>query len=294
VTPVHVEVPTRRFSHIHVDIVGPLPPSDGHTHLLTIVDRTTRWPEALPLQTTTTAACAAALFHGWIARFGMPDTITSDRGPQFSSQLWAELCQLLNIKHSMTTAYHPEANGMVERMHRRLKDALRARATSGTWLQNLPWVLLGIRTAPREDSGVSAAEAVFGNTLAVPGEFLSTPEQPEKFLEDLKVTMSGFKPTPTRHNISSRQRQSQQRELPPELRTARMVFVKNDGPKKPLAALYNGPFLVLDRNPQYFTLQLGEKVDQVAVSMDCSLQRYQMKQNQGSLHLVADRVKNRF
>jgi hypothetical protein len=68
----------------------------------------------------------------WRARYN-----TSDRGPQFSLQLWAELCQLLNIKLSMTTAYHSEANGMVERMHRRLKDALRTRATSGTWLQNL-------------------------------------------------------------------------------------------------------------------------------------------------------------
>jgi hypothetical protein len=185
-TPEKMEMPSRRFSHLHVDIVGPLPPSDGHTHLLTIVDRSTRWPEAIPLRSTTAAACASALFHGWIARFGIPDTITSDRGPQFASQLWSQVCQLLNIKHNMTTAYHPESNGMVERMHRRLKDALRARANTDSWLADLPWVLLGIRSTPREDSGSSAAEAVFGSTLTVPGEFFILPGAVRKIFQQFK------------------------------------------------------------------------------------------------------------
>jgi hypothetical protein len=68
--------------------------------------------------------CAAALLQGWIQRFGVPGIITSDRGPQFTSSLWAALCSLLSIKHTQTTAYHPQSNGLVERFHRRLKDAL--------------------------------------------------------------------------------------------------------------------------------------------------------------------------
>jgi hypothetical protein len=56
----HIPVPTRRFSHIHVDLVGPLPASKGCTHLFTIIDRTTRWPEAIPLSGTTTLDCASA------------------------------------------------------------------------------------------------------------------------------------------------------------------------------------------------------------------------------------------
>ena len=66
------EVPHRRFDHIHIDLVGPLPPSQGYTHLLTIVDRFTRWPEAIPLKGTDTETCARALVFHWIARFGMP------------------------------------------------------------------------------------------------------------------------------------------------------------------------------------------------------------------------------
>jgi transposase InsO family protein len=63
------------------------------------------------------------------------------------SALWAGLCSLLNIQHSPTTAYHPQSNGLVERFHRWLKDALRsgAAAADADWHDHLPWVLLGIR-----------------------------------------------------------------------------------------------------------------------------------------------------
>jgi hypothetical protein len=153
----HIPVPVRRFAHLHVDLVGPLPRSSGFSYLFTVVDRTTRWPEAIPLTSITAADCAAALLQGWIQRFGVPDTITSDRGPQFTSSLWASLCTLLSIKHTQTTAYHPQSNGLVERFHRRLKDALRARAAGVDWCVHVPWVLLGMPTAWREDSDFFAS-----------------------------------------------------------------------------------------------------------------------------------------
>ena len=67
-----IPVPPRRFTHVHVVIVGPLPTSRGYTYLLTILDRTTRWPEAVPLQDITAASCARAFMTGWVARFGVP------------------------------------------------------------------------------------------------------------------------------------------------------------------------------------------------------------------------------
>ncbi len=122
VKPLPIPVPQRRFAHIHIDLVGPLTISLGHSHILTIIDRTSRWMEAIPLTNTAATDVAAALFSGWISRFGVPDTITSDRGPQFTYNIWNSLCLLLQIKHRPTTAYHPQANGMVERLHRRLKE----------------------------------------------------------------------------------------------------------------------------------------------------------------------------
>lgn len=145
-----ISMPQRRFDHIHVDLVGPLPPSNGYTHLLTVVDRFSRWPEAIPLSDITAASCAQVLITHWIARFGIPVDMSSDRGPQFTSQLWASVAQLLGTTLHHTTAYHPQANGLVERFHRYLKSALRARLTGPNWTKELPWVLLGIRTAPKK------------------------------------------------------------------------------------------------------------------------------------------------
>ncbi len=67
-------------------------------------------------------------------------------------------------------------NGTVERLHRRLKDALRARAAAATWSEELPFVLLRLRAEPREDTGLSLAEAVFGAQIVLPNKFLQNDE----------------------------------------------------------------------------------------------------------------------
>jgi cleavage and polyadenylation specificity factor subunit 1 len=102
------------------DLVGLLQYSNNFNHIFTIIDRTSKWMEAIPLSDTSMAACAKALTFSWISRFGVPETITSDYGPQFISNLWFKLSEMLHISHKQTTAYHPESNGEVKRLHRRL------------------------------------------------------------------------------------------------------------------------------------------------------------------------------
>ena len=79
---------------------------------------------------------------------------------------------MLGIKQQHTTAYHPQVNGMVERLHRQLKDSLKARTTSPHWMEHLPFTILGLRTTWREEPGCSPAELVYGSTLRIPGEFI--------------------------------------------------------------------------------------------------------------------------
>ncbi|XP_037557598.1 uncharacterized protein LOC119434526, partial [Dermacentor silvarum] len=86
-----------------------------------------------------------------------------------------ELKSLLTTKTALklqTTAYHPIRNGMVERFHRQLKSALAA-TEERNWMEALPLILLGIRTAVKTDIGCSAAELVYGTTLCLPGEFFT-------------------------------------------------------------------------------------------------------------------------
>ncbi|MFN9982364.1 MAG: DDE-type integrase/transposase/recombinase, partial [bacterium] len=234
---------------MHVDLVGPLPISSGFTYLFTVVDRTTRWPEAIPLAGISAAECAAALFSGWIQRFGLPAYITSDRGAQFTSSLWAALCDLLSITHITTTAYHPQSNGLVERFHRRLKDSLRARLAGADWQDHLPWVLLGIRSSVPLEGGLSPAEAVMGCQPLLPGQFLSVGEPPlDGFLEELHASSLKV-PRPVSHKNTQLPTS-----LPAQLMAADFVLVRRDGVSPPLSQPYDGPYKVICRSLHSFQL----------------------------------------
>jgi transposase InsO family protein len=129
--------------------------------------------EAIPLVEMSAVACAKALAFSWISRFGVPKTITTDRGPQFTSNLWSQLCSMLNIAHRQMTAYHPESNGAVERLHRRLNDALCAHSAAATWAEELPFVLLGLRTKPREELVIPQLNLLMEPQLFYPMSFCS-------------------------------------------------------------------------------------------------------------------------
>ncbi len=89
--PIHV--PRRKFAHIHIDLVSSFQVSkEGNTHLLTMADWAARLAEAVPVSGTSVPDCAEAFFQGWISRFGVPDQIISNRGAQFTSEVWSSLC----------------------------------------------------------------------------------------------------------------------------------------------------------------------------------------------------------
>jgi hypothetical protein len=83
---------------------------------------------------------------------------------------------MLHISRRQTTAYHPESNGAVERLHCRLKDVLREHVAAATWSKEFPFVLIGLRAQLREDTGLSSAEAVYGAPFVLPNEFLQGDE----------------------------------------------------------------------------------------------------------------------
>ena len=222
------------------------------------------WLEAVPIPNAETITVARAYVQNWVARFGVPQHMTSDRGPQFVSELWTAMSNLLGTELHPTTAYHPQANGLIERNHRDVKAALKCRLTGPNWVDELPWVLLGLRTAPKEDLGSSSSELVYGSPLAVPGDFFpdSQPQSTSQELQRQRDRVGSLKPIPTSTHCSEHSRQPN---VPGALKDAKFVFVRRDARKTPLQNPYDGPFEVIERAPKHFVLQLGNEQDSVSI-----------------------------
>jgi hypothetical protein len=120
--PPVIPILQRRFSHLHVDLAGPLQYSNNFNYIFTIIDRTSKWMKTIPISDMSAAACAKALTFSLISLFGVPETITSDHGPQSTSNLSFKLCEMLNISHRQTIAYHPESNGAVDSVDSIIKN----------------------------------------------------------------------------------------------------------------------------------------------------------------------------
>ena len=255
-------VPSNRFSHVHLDIIGPMPPSSGYRYCLTAVDRFTRWPEAYPLADITAETCASTFISGWVARFGCPEKITTDRGKQFDSHLFQCISSIIGAYHCPTTAYHPQCNGLVERMHRQLKAAIMCHNNT-QWSEVLPLVLLGMRSAWKDDLQTSTAELVYGEPLRLPGEFF----KPHKddiideadFAARLRKHMSRLSPATTSvHGEKTFY-------IPRDLSTANYVFLRKGPLKRSLESPYSGPHKVIERGPKTFVIDVQDKHTTVTI-----------------------------
>ncbi|KAL0180377.1 hypothetical protein M9458_025819, partial [Cirrhinus mrigala] len=114
-------VAQRPWSHIAIDYVTDLPASRNYTTILTVIDRFSKSCRLIPLTKLPSAFETAEVLMEQVFRFyGLPEDIVSDRGPQFTSRVWAAFCKHLNINVSLTSGYHPESNGQAERLNQEL------------------------------------------------------------------------------------------------------------------------------------------------------------------------------
>ena len=178
--------------------------------------------------------------------------------------LWTECNKLLGAEVHTTTAYHPQANGMVERFHHQLKAALKARTTTPDWFAELPLVLLGIRSSWKVGPGCSPAELVYGSTLRLPGEFFQsldakTMEPDSMFLKHLQQTMrTALPPAPVYHGKTPVY-------VPSNLASTGFVYVRNDAHRHPLQRPYDGPYRIINTNDKFYTLDIKGRSEKVSV-----------------------------
>ena len=248
------------FSRVIIDCVGPLPKtSNGHEYLLTIMCASTRFPEAIPLRSINSRKVVEALVQ-FFTRFGLPLICQSDQGSNFTAKVFKQIVDTLGIKHSFSTAYHPESQGALERYHQTLKTMLKCYCEENPkdWDVGVPLVLFASRDAIQESLGFSPFELVFGHTVRGPLQLLK-----EQWLEksvsksDLLTYVASFKDRLFRvgefakKNLKSSQARMKarydsntvHREFHPGDKV--LAFLPVDGGS--LCVKYHGPYVVLER-----------------------------------------------
>ena len=256
-----------RFDFVHIDIVGPLEPSSTtlnglpYRYLLTILDRTTCWPEVIPLTHISAKNVAEHFYSNWITRYGVPLYVLSDRGAQFESELMSEICNILGITKLRTCSYRPQTNGKLERFHRNLKDRLKCLKNKlSDWLKALPVALWAIRSTPR-DNGLTPFYCLSGKSLCYPQSiFAETTGEVDfhRLDEEIRGALEN----------APRRKPRKTFEKTPLLKIGDFVFVRrNQIEKRKLEPPYTGPVEVLQVNGNVVTIKHNSgKTDTVNIN----------------------------
>ena len=172
---------SRPFHKVATDVVGPLPLTPRkNRYILTYIDLGSRYPEAVPLRTTTSRVVADALLT-IMSRLSVPSEILSDRGSNFLSSVMRDAFDFLGIHHSKTAPYRPQSNGAVERFHQTLMQMVRRfDSDQRNWDDCLPYLLFACREAPCSATGFSPFELIFGKQVRGPLDILRQSWMPSK------------------------------------------------------------------------------------------------------------------
>ena len=152
------------WDHIEIDLIGPVNTSEeGYSYILTIVDVCTDYTIVRALKNKAMETVARKLWKV-MSEFGNPRVIQSDNGLEFVNSLIKSLTTMYGIDHRLTTAYHPSANGLVERKNKEVSRALK-KYTDGTyaaWNEWLPLVQMSLNKAISQKTKSTAFALMFG------------------------------------------------------------------------------------------------------------------------------------
>lgn len=159
------------LERIDTDIMGPLPETErGNKYILVVADYFTKWTEAYPLKNMEAQTITEVLVEQFLTKLGVPEVIHSDQGRQYESRMFKDMCELLGIRKTRTTAFHPKSDGMVERFNKTLATMLTAYVSDHQtdWDKHLPYVLMAYRSSVHESTGYTPNMLMLGREVATP------------------------------------------------------------------------------------------------------------------------------
>ena len=174
--------------------MGPLPETiNGNKYVVVFVEYLTRWPEAFAIAKADAPTIAMLIKDHIVPRFGAPEILLSDRGSIFISELITTVCASLQIVQVNSTAYHPQANGLVERMNgtigRLLRRVLASHKNHQRWDELLPLILYSIRITPNSTTGYTPFELLYGRLPSLPIDRMLLPDGTTEDLGNMRKWM---------------------------------------------------------------------------------------------------------
>lgn len=150
------------LGHVALDFITELPPSNGFTVILVVVDQFSKAAHFIPLPKLSSAPETAQLVAQHVfCHHGLPQDVASDRGPQFASRFWRAFCSFVGASASLSSGFHPETNRQTERTNQTLERTLccLASSNSATWSDCLPWAEYAHNTLQNASTGEGGGSA---------------------------------------------------------------------------------------------------------------------------------------
>ncbi|XP_016168981.1 uncharacterized protein K02A2.6-like [Arachis ipaensis] len=157
----------RPFVQWGVDLLGPFPPGPGQVkYLIVVIDYYTKWVEAEPLASISAANCQKFMWKQVVTRFGIPESVISDNGTQFTDKKFKGFLEGLKIKQKFSSVEHPQTNGQIEAANKVILKGLKKRleGKKGSWIDELASVLWSYRTTPQSSTGETPSDSHTGST----------------------------------------------------------------------------------------------------------------------------------
>jgi hypothetical protein len=247
------------FEKVYLDVVGgkgSLPSTTlGNRYILTFQDDLTKFSEAIAIPTQDADTIARAFVHRVILRHGTPQSLLTDQGANFLSNLFKSVCKLLKIKKLQTTPYHPQAN-QVERIHSPLAAYLRSyvNADQDNWDEWVDFAMFTYNTTPHTSTGFTPFELVYGRKAELPSATRNSP-QPlysyDDYVKELRYRLQTSH-TIAREKITAKKIQNKKHyDAHTKIyayNVGDLVLLKRMARENKLSSLYEGPYKIITIN----------------------------------------------
>lgn len=262
---------TYAFQRIYLDLVGPLlKDHDENCYILTLQCDLSKFIEAYAIKSKDSTVVARALVDNFILRYGVPESIVSDRGSEFISSTMEQVCKILEINKLSSTAYHHESIGSLENNHKHLGAFLRTQCENkpDTWSYWIPYWCFSYNNTVHTESKYTPFELVFGRACKLPNNLTDNVEplyNPDNYALELKYKLQvAHKDAHDNLVLSKIKRKSNfDKNINPIVyKKNDYLLVKNETGTK-LDALYNGPYLVIEDIEPNVKILKNDKIDTV-------------------------------